>query len=80
MFRILKELSLAFRQRDEPRYEDLRQQYAAMCDAMARETPEQKMRFGLELAAHLGNQSAADRLRELPISHPPATSPYPHQE
>ena len=50
---LLTKLSAAFSQRDEPRYEELRREYAAMCSAIARETPEQKRQFCLELAAHL---------------------------
>ena len=46
--------------------EMLREQYAAMRDAMDRETPEQKARFYLEVAALLGNRSAAERLRDFP--------------
>lgn len=42
-----------------------REQYEAMRDAMARETPEEKARFYLGVAAHLGNQSAAERLRKM---------------
>jgi len=39
-------------------------EYAAMCDAVARETPEQKRQFYLEVAALLGNKSAAKALRD----------------
>jgi hypothetical protein len=41
------------------------QAYAEMREAMARETPEQKQRFYLDVAALLGNESAAKRLAEM---------------
>lgn len=44
---------------------EARQAYVKMREAMARETPEQKERFYLEVAAQMGNKSAADRLAKL---------------
>ncbi len=42
---------------------EVQQAYDAMCEAVSRETPEQKRRFYLEVAAQLGNKSAAEVLR-----------------
>jgi hypothetical protein len=39
--------------------------YSEMREALARETPEQKQSFYLEVAALLGNESAAKRLAEM---------------
>lgn len=39
--------------------------YIEMREAMARETPEQRQRFYLEVAALMGNESAAKRLAEM---------------
>lgn len=41
---------------------EARKAYVEMREAVARETPEQKERFYLEVAAQLGNKSAAERL------------------
>jgi hypothetical protein len=41
------------------------QAYAEMREAMSRETPEQRQRFYLEVAALMGNESAAKRLAEM---------------
>ena len=46
------------------------QAYEQMRAAMAQETPEQKKRFYLEVAALLGNKSAAERLKDLPKETP----------
>ncbi len=43
----------------------VQREYDAMRDAIARETPEQRTRFYLEVAAQLGNKSAATQLRRL---------------
>lgn len=42
-----------------------RQAFDDMRDAISRETPEQKQRFYLEVAAQLGNESAAKILAEM---------------
>jgi hypothetical protein len=42
---------------------EVQAEYDAMCQAVARETPEQKRQFYLEVAALLGNKSAAKALR-----------------
>lgn len=39
--------------------------YTELREAMTRETPDQKRRFYLEVAALLGNESAAKRLAEM---------------
>ena len=64
MFGTLKAMSTMF-MRSAPDYRahneaTMRQHYEAMRDAMARETPEEKARFYLEVAALLGNRSAAE--------------------
>ena len=43
---------------------EVQAEYDAMCDAVARETPEQKRQFYLEAAALLGNKPAAIALRD----------------
>jgi hypothetical protein len=44
---------------------EARQAFADMQIAMDQETPEQRRRFYLEVAAQLGNKSADDALRDL---------------
>ena len=44
---------------------ELDRAYDQMRRSMANETPEQKARFYLEVAAQLGNESAAKRLAEM---------------
>jgi len=65
----LKSIPTMFKRR-EPDYatrnEELaRQQYDAMRDAISRETPMQTRRFYLEVAALMGNESAAKQLAAL---------------
>lgn len=57
-----KHLTEYAREMERKRYE---QSCAEMRESMARETPEQKQRFYLEVAAQLGNESAARALAEM---------------
>lgn len=49
--------------RDKP---DLQREIDALRECVTRETPEQTRRFYLEVAAAMGNESAAKLLRDLP--------------
>ncbi len=44
---------------------DVAEEYRVMTEAVSRETPEQKTRFYLEVAAIMGNKSAAEQLAKM---------------
>ncbi len=62
---IMQRLREVFAETAEPDEAEARKAYDEMRAAMAHETPEQRQRFYLEVAALLGNKSAAKVLEQM---------------